>query len=97
MPGRVRMMMLAGLTTCLAACDADRLSTDDPVWTLYRRDAAAARRHVATFDSERRPGAGGSNGQDCEAVSRSLNDTAQDGRFWCELGRYRARPRTGSP
>lgn len=82
--------LLLGLAA--AGCDADRQSTADPVWTLYRQDAVMERRHMATFDAWNRSGEP-FNHELCQTARRSLASDAEPGvRYWCELGRFRERP-----
>ncbi len=92
-------ILASGLLLMLATagCDADRQSTADPVWTLYRGDAVMERRHMATFDAWNRSGQP-FNGELCEVARRSLTSDAEPGvRYWCELGRYRERPPRQTP
>lgn len=62
-------------------CDADRMSTDNPVWTLVRGSSPEA--YVATFDD-----VASENHIHCESLRDRLQDTAKLGETYrCIAGR----------
>ena len=90
MGGMMRTGVMAAAALLLSGCDADQLSTDDPVWHLSVQQSIAPPRHVATFDRE--PGAdGSSNHARCIAVQTRLQADRTDLSYSCAVGRYRSR------
>jgi len=83
----VALMAAAAL---LIGCDADGLSTDDPVWNLSVREGTTPPRYVATFDKE--PVVGETENYSlCREVQARLQAGRDDVRYRCEVGRFRAR------
>lgn len=83
-------VVLATAAVLHSGCDADRLSTDDPVWSLSVREGTAPPRYVATFDME--PGGDEMENQSrCAEVQAQLQAGRDDVRYRCEVGRFRAR------
>lgn len=66
-------------------CDADRMSTDNPVWTLVRGSSPEA--YVATFDD-----VASENHTHCESLRDRLQRTAKPGETYrCIVGRMGAK------
>jgi hypothetical protein len=79
---------LAAVATLLSGCDADGLSTDDPVWHLSVRQGAAAPRYVATFDMEAGLDERGNHSR-CREVQARLQAGRYDVQYLCKVGRFR--------
>jgi hypothetical protein len=87
--GLTTKVVLSAAAVLLLGCDADRLSTDDPVWHLSVRDGAAPSRYVATFDME--PGGNNmKNHSRCADVRAQLQAGRNDVQYRCAVGRFRA-------
>ncbi len=71
----------------LAGCDADRMSTDDPVWRLYAESEGQPPRSVGTFDLMDKKGGAG-NREGCETVREAMQAAQPDVRYVCVVGRH---------
>ena len=85
------MSRLSIWIVCLAAlagCDADRMTSDDPIWRLYTEAEGATPRYIATFDVFAATGDTLGNSGRCEAVREVLQAARPDVRYVCVVGRH---------
>ena len=82
---------LAATALMLGACDPDRASTADPIWTLYAEGPETpARMRFASFEADHPQS---SNKADCEHMQRAMTERpGESRRFWCEVGVHREKP-----
>jgi len=86
-----RLLSVGLVLSTVSSCDSDRLSTADPVWTLYSIGPTNGREHVATFDSDPHPGDKIGNKGRCEEVRRLFEAHRKGRSYRCDLGRFRER------
>jgi len=81
-------MAVASASAALAACDPNRESTANPIWTLYVVEGPGAQaKPFAKFDADDR---GSDNRGACETVRAALQaESAPPRTYRCAIGRLR--------
>ena len=84
----IECMALVAASAALAACDPNRESTDNPIWTLYIANGPGTQATpFATFDANHR---GSDNKGACETVRAALQAESGPPRIYrCAIGRLR--------